>query len=147
MCIYSMQILFVSVLHNRNFCMCWPFINLLVIKSQMKSFNIVVFGSTAWWPRHRYIPDSWLKEIPQHRPPFKGIRNAIPLIKISFKLNNYIKPKEFWFTWGKLSKLYIWFSHWPLLLFKHSFLFLTRLFPSQKWKVPLKIWKVEPVTI
>ena len=146
MCIYSMQILFVSVLHNRNFCMCWPFINLLVIKSQMKSFNIVVFGSTAWWPRHRYIPDSWLKEIPQIDHPLK-VLGTLPLIKISFKLNNYIKPKEFWFTWGKLSKLYIWFSQWPLLLFKHSFLFLTRLFPSQKWKVPLKIWKVEPVTI
>ena len=70
------------------------------------------------------------------------------IIKLSFKLNNYIEPKyHIIFTWGKLSKLYIWFSQWPLLLFKHSFLSLTRLFPSQKWKVPLKIWKVEPVTI
>ena len=53
------------------------------------------------------------------------------IIKLSFELNNYITPKEFIFTWGKLSKLYIWFSQWPLLLFKHSSLFLTRLFPSQ----------------
>ena len=55
----------------------------------------------------------------------------LPIIKLSFKLNNYITPKEFIFTWGKLSKLYIWFSQWPLLLFKHSPLFLTWLFPSQ----------------
>ena len=43
----STQILFVLVLHNRKFCMCWPFIDLLVIKSRIKSFNIVVFGPTV----------------------------------------------------------------------------------------------------
>ena len=31
----------------------------------------------------------------------------LPIIKLLFKLNNYITPKEFIFTWGKLSKLYI----------------------------------------
>ena len=55
----------------------------------------------------------------------------LPIIKLSFRFNNYITPKEFIFTWGKLSKLYIWFSQWPLPLFKHSSLFLTGLFPSQ----------------
>ena len=51
------------------------------------------------------------------------------------------KEKSFYFpfnlscnyviTLGKLSKLYMWFSHLPWVLFSHSALFVTWLFPSQ----------------